>query len=38
MSDVILTNLASRLDQTIEVVKKDLGTVRTGRAKPSLVE
>ena len=38
MSDVILTNLTTRLDQTIEVVKKDLGTVRTGRAKPSLVE
>jgi len=38
MSDVILANLKSRLDLTIEVVKKDLSTVRTGRAKPSLVE
>ena len=38
MSDVILANLKSRLDQAIEVVKKDLSTVRTGRAKPSIVE
>lgn len=38
MSDAILNNLKTRLDQTIEVVKKDLSTVRTGRAKPSLVE
>lgn len=38
MSDVILVNLKSRLDQAIEVVKKDLSTVRTGRAKPSIVE
>jgi ribosome recycling factor len=38
MSDAILANLKVRLDQTIEVVKKDLTSVRTGRAKPSLVE
>lgn len=38
MSDTILANLKARLDQTIEVVKKDLSSVRTGRAKPSLVE
>jgi ribosome recycling factor len=38
MSETILVNLKSRLDQTIEVVKKDLSSVRTGRAKPSLVE
>ncbi len=38
MSDTILANLKVRLDQTIEVVKKDLTSVRTGRAKPSLVE
>jgi ribosome recycling factor len=38
MSETILANLKSRLDQTIEVVKKDLSSVRTGRAKPSLVE
>ena len=38
MSDIILENLKNRLDQTIEVVKKDLSSVRTGRAKPSLVE
>lgn len=38
MSQAILDNLKVRLDQTVEVVKKDLSTVRTGRAKPSLVE
>lgn len=38
MSDVILASLKGRLEQTIEVVKKDLSSVRTGRAKPSLVE
>lgn len=38
MSDAILTNLHSRLESTLEVVKKDLSSVRTGRAKPSLVE
>lgn len=38
MSDAILANLTSRLEQTLEVVKKDLSSVRTGRAKPSLVE
>jgi ribosome recycling factor len=38
MSETILANLKVRLDQTIEVVKKDLSSVRTGRAKPSLVE
>lgn len=38
MSDVILAELEKRLATTIEVVKKDLGSVRTGRAKPSLVE
>lgn len=38
MSDAILANLKVRLDQTLEVVKKDLATIRTGRAKASLVE
>jgi len=38
MSEAILVNLKTRLDQTVEVVKKDLSSVRTGRAKPSLVE
>ncbi len=38
MSDVILAQLSTRLEATLEVVKKDLGSVRTGRAKPSLVE
>ncbi len=38
MSEIIIINLESRLDQTLEAVKKDLSTIRTGRAKPSLVE
>lgn len=38
MSDVILANLDNRLAQAMEVIKKDLSTVRTGRAKPSIVE
>ncbi len=38
MSEVILAQLKSRLEQAIEVVKKDLVSVRTGRAKPSIVE
>lgn len=38
MSDVILDLLKTRLETTVEVVRKDLGSVRTGRAKPSLVE
>lgn len=38
MSQAILDHLKVRLEQTLEVVKKDLTSVRTGRAKPSLVE
>lgn len=38
MSEAILANLKTRLDSAVEVVRKDLTSVRTGRAKPSLVE
>lgn len=38
MSEAILGSLKQRLAQAVEVVKKDLSSVRTGRAKPSLVE
>lgn len=38
MSEAILANLKIRLQGTLEAVKKDLSSVRTGRAKPSLVE
>lgn len=38
MSEVILKSLDARLDTALQSVKKDLSTVRTGRAKPSLVE
>ncbi len=35
---MILEELDKRLEKTIEVVKKDLSSVRTGRAKSSMVE
>ncbi len=38
MSEAILANLKTRLSQAMDVVAKDLATVRTGRAKPSIVE
>jgi ribosome recycling factor len=38
MSDVILSDLKARLNTALENVRKDIATVRTGRAKPSLVE
>lgn len=38
MSEQILANLKGRLAQALEVVKKDLTSVRTGRAKPQIVE
>ncbi len=38
MGDQVLKQLVVRLDGAIEVVKKDLSSIRTGRAKPSLVE
>lgn len=33
-----MEKLKTRLESAVEVVKKDLSSVRTGRAKPSLVE
>jgi ribosome recycling factor len=38
MGEEILSKLKARLEQSLEAVKKDIATVRTGRAKPSLVE
>jgi ribosome recycling factor len=38
MSETILANLHTRLQSAKDAVVKDLSTVRTGRAKPSLVE
>lgn len=38
MSEAILAKLRVRLEAVTEAVKKDLGSVRTGRAKPSMVE
>jgi len=38
MTDLILKKLDERLEKTIEVVKQDLSSVRTGRAKSSMVE
>ncbi|MCH1912319.1 ribosome recycling factor [Leptospira noguchii] len=37
-SDAIISGMKTKMDKTIELVKKDFGTVRTGRANPSLVE
>lgn len=38
MSDAILKTLDTRLETALQAVRKDIATVRTGRAKPSLVE
>lgn len=35
---MILKELGTRLEKALDVVRKDLSSVRTGRAKPSLVE
>ncbi|MEI6690808.1 MAG: ribosome recycling factor [bacterium] len=38
MGEDILKSLVTRLTGAIEAVKKDLSSIRTGRAKPSMVE
>lgn len=38
MTEIILKELETRLENVLTAVKKDLATVRTGRAKPSVVE
>src|SRR3989344_7535360 len=38
MGEQILQELQSRLEEAVSVVAQDLATVRTGRAKPALVE
>lgn len=38
MSETILKELEKRLETALEVVKKELATIRTGRAKSSIVE
>lgn len=37
-SDAIISGMKTKMDKTIDLVKKDFGTIRTGRANPSLVE
>ncbi|WP_016752823.1 ribosome recycling factor [Leptospira kirschneri] len=37
-SDAIISGMKTKMDKTIELVKKDFGTIRTGRANSSLVE
>lgn len=37
-SEEIISGMKTKMDKTIDLVKKDFGTVRTGRANPSLVE
>lgn len=36
--DEIITQIAPKFNKTIEVVKADLATIRTGKATPSLIE
>ncbi len=38
MDNQILQNLTQQIQRVMEVLKTDLGTIRTGRAAPSLVE
>ncbi len=37
-SEEIISGMKTKMDKTIDLVKKDFGTIRTGRANPSLVE
>lgn len=37
-SEEIISGMKAKMDKTIDLVKKDFGTIRTGRANPSLVE
>ncbi len=36
--EIVLANVGRNMDRAIEALKRDLGTLRTGRASPSLVE
>lgn len=36
--DSIISELRQKIERVLEVIKTDLGTIRTGRATPSLVE
>lgn len=38
MGDLVLQDLKKRMEDAVEMVGKDLATVRTGRAKPALLE
>ena len=38
MIDRILGEITSKMQKTIDVLNRDLATVRTGRATPALVE
>jgi len=38
MNEEIINRLKQKLEKVIEVFKEDLATIRTGRAKPDLVE
>lgn len=38
MGEEILKDLQTRLEKVLDAIKKDLSSVRTGRAKPSVVE
>ena len=36
--DPLVTTIKQRIDKVLDILKNDLGTIRTGRAAPSLVE
>jgi ribosome recycling factor len=38
MIDEVLSLASNKMDKTIEAVKKELATIRTGRANPALIE
>lgn len=38
MGDLVLDDMKRRMQGAVEVVQKDLASVRTGRAKPTLIE
>ncbi|TGL20355.1 ribosome recycling factor [Leptospira bourretii] len=38
MVDEIIKSMQSKMDKTVEALKKDFGTIRTGKANPMMVE
>ena len=38
MVDEIIKSMQSKMDKTVDALKKDFGTIRTGKANPMMVE